>query len=180
MTETRQGQNSLTEHIMNLRKTIPSARVQRVFWPIVIVALALDLWSKAAVFKWLSGRGIVTVIDGFFQLVIAENAGAAFGIAQGQRFLLVTVSIVALAVMLVIFLLSGPDLKLIHIALGLFTAGLCGNLYDRIFNDGLVRDFIDIVYWPGKHWPAFNVADSMLCIAVGLMLISGFTEKTSR
>jgi signal peptidase II len=41
-----------------------------------------------------------------------------------------------------------------------------------------VRDFIDVVYWPGKHWPAFNVADSMLCAAVALIIISGFfTEK---
>jgi len=45
-------------------------------------------------------------------------------------------------------------------------------LYDRIFNDGRVRDFIDIVYWPGKHWPAFNVADSLLVIAVGLIIAS--------
>jgi signal peptidase II len=62
---------------------------------------------------------------------------------------------------------------LVHVALGLFAAGVCGNLYDRIFNDGLVRDFID-VYYRQHHWPAFNVADSMLCIAVGLGIISCF------
>ena len=67
-----------------------------------------------------------------------------------------------------------------HVALGLFTAGICGNLWDRIFNDGRVRDFIDIVYWPGKHWPAFNIADSMLCIGVGLMIISSLTEQSYR
>ena len=37
-----------------------------------------------------------------------------------------------------------------------------------------VRDFIDVVYWPGRHWPAFNVADTMLCIAVGLLIVSSF------
>ena len=90
------------------------------------------------------------------------------------------VSVIALVIILVIFLLSGTEKKLIHIALGLFAAGVCGNLYDRIFYDGFVRDFIDIVYWPGKHWPAFNVADSMLCIAVGLLVISASTGKSSR
>ena len=68
-----------------------------------------------------------------------------------------------------------------HAALGLFAAGICGNLYDRIFNNGLVRDFIDVVYWSGRHWPAFNFADSMLCIGVGVVIISGlFTEKSAR
>jgi signal peptidase II len=112
-------------------------------------------------------------------LVVAENAGAAFGIAAGQRYLLVGVSVVALIIILAIFLLSGTERKLVHVALGLFTAGVCGNLWDRIFNNGLVRDFIDVVYWPGRHWPAFNVADSMLCIAVGLLIISTFSTKKS-
>jgi signal peptidase II len=71
------------------------------------------------------------------------------------------------------FLFSGTKQRLVHVALGLFAAGVCGNLYDRIFNDGLVRDFID-VYYRQYHWPAFNVADSMLCIAVGLGVISCF------
>ena len=55
-------------------------------------------------------------------------------------------------------------------ALGLFMGGVAGNLYDRLFNDGMVRDFID-VYWRGWHWPAFNVADSMLCVAVGIFVV---------
>ena len=111
----------------------------------------------------------------------AVNDGAAFGIASGQRYLLVAVSVIALIVILTVFLFSGSERKLVHIALGLFAAGICGNLYDRIFNNGLVRDFIDVVYWPGRHWPAFNIADSMLCIGVGLLIISGaFTGKFSR
>ncbi len=69
---------------------------------------------------------------------------------------------------------------MIHIALGLFTGGILGNLYDRIFNDGMVRDFID-VYIGNKHWPTFNVADGLLCIGVGLLIISTFvTEKSSQ
>jgi signal peptidase II len=102
---------------------------------------------------------------------MAENTGAAFGIASGQRYFLTAISVVALIVILGIFLFGGIKQRLIHIALGLFTAGVCGNLWDRIFNGGRVRDFID-VYYSQYHWPAFNVADSMLCIAVGLLIIS--------
>jgi signal peptidase II len=83
-------------------------------------------------------------------------------------------------VVLGVFLFSGTQYRSIHIALGLFTGGICGNLYDRIFNDGLVRDFID-VYIGDKHWPTFNVADSLLCIGVGLLIVSTFlTEKPSQ
>ena len=144
--------------------------------------LALDLWSKAAVFDWLSRRqdGSVSVIDGFFRFVAVENTGAAFGIATGRTHLLTAVSLIALAVIFVVFFFGKVKRKLVYAALGLFAAGVCGNLYDRIFNDGRVRDFIDVVYWPGRHWPAFNIADSMLCIGVGLMIISTFTEKSSQ
>ena len=155
---------------------------QLIFWPLVLVGVGLDLWSKAAAFKWLETQPnyTVSVIDGFFQLVMAENPGSAFGLAAGQRYFLVAFSIVALIMILSMLVFSATEHKMFHIALGLFAAGVCGNLYDRIFNDGLVRDFIDI-YYRRSHWPAFNIADSMLCISVGLILISTYiTEKSSR
>ena len=156
---------------------LPNARQHMVFWPVAICGIALDLWTKSAVFGWLKQRPDYefSIIDGFLKLVLAENRGAAFGMAQGQRYLLVTVSIIALVVIIAAFLAMGAKHKLSSLSLGLFAGGVCGNLYDRLFNDGVVRDFIDVVYWPGKHWPAFNVADSMLCIAVGLLIISSFT-----
>lgn len=162
--------------------TLPGLKAQLIFWLLMAGGISLDLWSKKAVFDWLSRRqdGSFTVIDGFLHLVMAENTGAAFGMAAGQTLLLTVVSVIALVVVFAIFFFGKIKHTLIHIALGLFAAGICGNLYDRIFNDGRVRDFIDVVYWPGKHWPAFNVADSMLCIAVGLLIISTFTATPSR
>jgi signal peptidase II len=153
---------------------LPGLKAQLIFWPSIAVGIALDLWSKKAVFDWLQRqqRSNVSIIDGFLRVVMALNDGAAFGIFSGKPYLLAAVSIVALVAVFVVFLSSGAERKLVHVALGLFAAGVCGNLYDRIFNNGLVRDFIDVVYWPGRHWPAFNIADSMLCIAVGLLIIS--------
>ena len=144
------------------------------FWPITLAGITLDLWSKKAVFDWLSDRPDLShpIIDGFLTFVMVLNNGAVFGIGGGRRLQLIAVSVVMLvAVVLYFAFYSGRERRIVHIILALFTAGICGNLYDRIFNDGLVRDFIDVAYWPGRHWPAFNVADSLLCIAVGLVLI---------
>jgi len=154
---------------------LPDLAAQLIFWPLMAVGLTLDLWSKSAVFSWLDRQPdkSVSIIEGFLKLVIAENPGAAFGRFAGHSNLLMVVSVVALIVIFAIFLFSGTQQRLAHVALALFAAGVCGNLYDRIFNNGLVRDFID-VYYRQYHWPAFNVADSMLCVGVGLMIISSF------
>ena len=155
------------------RIKLPDFIAHLIYWPLVTIGITLDLWTKRAVFDWLEQKqgNSVSIVSGFLQLVMAENTGAAFGIASGQRYFLTTISVVALVAILGIFLFSGIKQRLIHIALGLFTAGVCGNLWDRVFNGGRVRDFID-VYYSQYHWPAFNVADSMLCIAVGLLIIS--------
>ena len=156
------------------RTRLPGLKAQLVFWPVMAIGLTLDLWSKSFVFGRLlqQQHNSISIIDGFLQLVLAENEGAAFGIATGHSQLLVAVSVIALMVIFAVFLFSGAERKLVHIALGLFTAGVCGNLYDRIFNEGFVRYFIDVVYWPGRHWTAFNIADTMICTAVGLLIIS--------
>lgn len=66
-------------------------------------------------------------------------------------------------------------------SLGCITAGIIGNLYDRAFNGGCVRDFIDVLIPViDYHWPTFNVADSLLCIGVGLMILGNLTSTTDR
>lgn len=171
--------SQLKHHV--LRAKLPSLTAHLIFWPLAAGGLGLDLWTKVAVFDWLQrqGRSSVPVINGFLKLVIALNNGAAFGLFRGRPQWLAAVSIVAVLLVLAIFLFGGCRQRLMNVALGLFTAGVLGNLYDRIFNDGLVRDFIDVVYWPGRHWPAFNVADSMLCIAVAILIISMLITRKS-
>ena len=160
----------------------PSSAIRHfIFWSIFTGGLAFDLWTKSAVFGWLGGlqgQGI-SIIDGFLRLQLAVNPGAAFGIAEGHRVMLVLISMVALVVILAIFIFARGERKIVVVALALFAAGVSGNLYDRAFNGGLVRDFIDVAYWPGRHWPAFNVADSMLCAAVGLLIISSLFSPKS-
>jgi len=166
--------------------SFPSLAAHLIFWPIVIAGVALDLWSKYATFLWLGGdpwKGdpnvIYPVIDSFFNIVNRLNDGAGFSIASGQTTILVTVSIVALVIMLGIFLFGNIRHKTMIVAFALFTAGIIGNLYDRAFNDGFVRDFLD--FYVGKHhWPSFNAADSMLCTAVGLLIICNIMTEVSQ
>jgi len=153
-----------------------------IFWSAAAAGVVLDLWSKNEIFKYLQSRNIdnISVISGFLNIVRAENTGAAFGIAAGMYRLLMVVSIIALIIIVLLFLFGREKSRPFYLALGFFAAGISGNLYDRIFNEGRVRDFIDVVYWPGRHWPAFNVADSLLCIAVGIILLLSFTETLYR
>ena len=166
----------------NTKITLPASKAQVIFWSVSMLGLAFDLWSKNAVFNWLQQQQShsVSIINGFLRFVMVENAGAAFGIAAGQRYFLIVVSVLALVGIFALFVFSSTKQNLVYVAMGLLTAGICGNLWDRFFNNGSVRDFID-VYYRQYHWPAFNVADSMLCIGVGLMLISSFfIEKSPR
>ncbi len=163
---------------------VPSLKAQLIFWPLMVLGLALDLWSKKAVFDWLEYQphNNKSIIDGFFRLVMILNDGAAFGLFSGHRYRLIAASIIALIFILVIFFCSRNQQKLFHIAIGMFAGGICGVLYDRVFNDGLVRDFIDVyirIFSREYHWPAFNVADSLLCVGVGLMIFSAvLTDKS--
>lgn len=166
--------------LRQLNSGLPDLTAHFVFWSLLLVGLTADLASKHAVFAKLQYGDTVPIIDGIVQLVRTQNPGAAFGIAAGKRGMLLAVSVIAIIVIFLVFFFSGTKRRSIHVALGLFAAGVCGNFYDRLFNNGLVRDFIDIVYWPGKHWPAFNIADSMLCIAVGLMIIATYSTPNQK
>ncbi len=149
------------------------------FWPITLAGAAFDLWSKAAVFNWLNWDERYSVINGFLQFIIRENDGAAFSAFQGWTKFLVAISCVALVVVVGIFFSHKVTSRLVLFAMGCITAGIIGNLYDRLFNEGRVRDFID-VYVGSHHWPTFNVADSLLCIGVGLLIISNLTASTDQ
>lgn len=162
------------------RHSLPDLRAHLLFWPIVIAGAGLDLWTKSAVFDWLitKPQAQYHIINGFLKFVMRENSGAAFSIARGQTLILVSVSVVALIAVTGLFLFGKISSRLMQTALAMFTAGIIGNLYDRITNEGFVRDFID-VYYRGYHWPAFNVADSMLCISVGILVITTITSGSS-
>ena len=153
---------------------LPDTIGHLIFWPILLSGLLADLATKRAVFAWLEHKlgQSVEILGGFLSFRMALNRGAAFGIASGHLPFLVGVSVVALLIILGVFFFTSARQRIVQVSLGLFAAGVSGNLWDRLFNGGQVRDFIDVVYWPGRHWHTFNVADTMLCVAVGLLVVA--------
>ncbi len=124
----------------------------------------------------------IEVITGFFDLAHVRNPGVAFGMMAGsawsfQRVFLILLSLAAMAaIMWVIYSSAAIELGLLA-GYSLFFGGALGNVIDRI-RYGEVIDFID-VHWGNVHWPAFNVADSALCVGAGLFLIHFVFKKNS-
>jgi len=111
----------------------------------------------------IEAHQILSVIPGFFNLVLVKNRGMAFGIFSQTRsgfyyyFLLFT-TIGAIGVILFFFFWIKRTKKWLTVGLSLILGGALGNLVDRV-RWGYVIDFLDF-FLKGYHWPAFNVADS--------------------
>ena len=150
---------------------------------ISLLVIGVDFASKAAVLAWLAPRGSVPVISGLFDLTYVRNPGGVFGmfrdIDPGLRSALFTVVPVAAIVLIAAYARRIPPAhRAAQVALALILGGAAGNLVDRI-RFGYVIDFLD-VYWRDHHWPAFNVADSAICVGVGLLMLETVTAPHHR
>jgi signal peptidase II len=156
--------------------------IDRQAMALVAITLIADQASKQLLLGYLMKAGaVVSVIDGFFRLVIVWNRGVSFGLLGGDRPLPAwLLSGVAIAVCIGLFLwLRRTERFLTGWGIGLVMGGAIGNVIDRA-RWGAVFDFADfhINQW---HWPAFNVADSAIVIGVGMMLVDSLiTEKQRR
>jgi signal peptidase II len=138
----------------------------------------LDQLTKYAVVQRFRLHESVRVIPGFFDLTYVRNPGAAFGFLAGasgvwRSVFFITVSIVALAVILALVRQARDRLPLM--AFALIGGGAVGNLIDRV-RFGEVVDFIDW-YYRSFHWPTFNIADSAISVGVGLLAIDMLLPK---
>ena len=142
---------------------------------VAITVLALDQLSKAAVRGYFTARtaGEHENITSFFNIVLIYNRGMSFGLFNGAGGLhALLFSLVAAAIVTVlIYWLSRVESPLLAVAIGLIIGGAIGNVVDRI-RLGAVVDFLDF-HAGSWHWPAFNVADSAICIGVAVMLLDG-------
>ena len=146
---------------------------------ILLVSLSivlLDQVSKYLVWKNLAFQARYPVFDGFFDVVHVHNTGAAWGMFAGQNAWLMILSFVVLFVMIFFRRYIMEDHISQQIAAGLITGGITGNLIDRL-RLGYVVDFLDF-YWGNAHFPAFNVADSSICVGAGLFLVSQFISAS--
>lgn len=142
--------------------------------------VAADLATKAAVAANV-GLGASHELLPFLNLVHVKNSGAAFGLLAGMgewaRWFLVGVS-VALVALLGALAVRGRVAPLERLALWVVIGGALGNLHDRV-RHGTVVDFID-VHAAGWHWPAFNVADSAICVGLALYVLAAFLVPRDR
>ncbi|GAA2101120.1 signal peptidase II [Microlunatus panaciterrae] len=142
------------------------------FAGVALTGLVLDIATKVLAMAYLDGSRPVRLLGGLLHLHLVRNPGAAFSL--GEKY---TVVFAALSILVLVFVLVRLVPKIGHagwsVALGLLTAGVAGNLGDRLFRDpgflhGHVVDFLQL-----PRWPIFNVAD--MCItaaAVAIMFLS--------
>jgi len=141
------------------------------------VTVALDLYTKKLI-QHAFEYGEHLKITQFFDLVRYHNEGAAFSFladAGGwQKIFFSTISIVAIVVMIYLIRKHKQE-KLFCFGLALVLGGAIGNLYDRL-TLGYVVDFL-FFHYNTFYWPAFNVADSAICVGVGLLILDSFKQE---
>src|SRR6266446_1118397 len=149
-----------------------------------ILFLSLPLYVLDQATKWLVLQNIhpedpqLPVVHDFFYLVNVTNNGAAFGSFKNNNAFFIVLSCLALVVVLALLLRPRSPDALRDLSLALLLAGIMGNLTDR-FVHGHVIDFLLFdLHVPLAHpWPAFNVADSCICIAVVFFIVHSFRQE---
>jgi signal peptidase II len=119
-----------------------------------------------------------TVIENFFDLVRVHNRGVAFGMGNEgpyANYVFGTISLAALGLIGWMWKKGGFPTKLSQVAVALLVSGVMGNLLDR-FTRGYVVDFLHFNLG-FMTWPAFNVADSCICIAAAFLFFSAFQKE---
>lgn len=145
------------------------------FTGLAVAALVavLDQGSKALVYRYLADTAPVLPMTSFFNLVTAWNTGVSFSMFNDLGvvgvYILSAFSLIV-AVLLVCWLRKESSCYM-QTALGMVIGGAIGNMIDRLCH-GAVFDFLD-VHVLGHHWPAFNLADSFICIGAVLIICEG-------
>jgi len=158
---------------------MPSLSTRRIA-VIALLVLALDQITKQLVKRLLPPPDEKSIIDGFFKFVHWENTGAAWSMFTGRNYVLAIIGVVALFVLFRSRHHFDSHTTPGQVALGLIFGGIVGNLIDRVFV-GHVTDFLYFyVQRRGGNeigFPAFNVADSAICIGVGLIFILSWKNE---
>ena len=157
--------------------------MKKKYWILLILCfgiLLLDQWTKHLIVQKLALYQRIEVIQGFFNLIHVRNTGGAFGIFGGENgglgpVLFVVVSLIAIGALVFLFIKTKENEKTLALSFSLVLGGALGNLIDR-FRYGEVIDFLEcyLPFLPWQifnPWPAFNVADSAICVGIGFLAL---------
>jgi signal peptidase II len=166
--------------------------------PLYLLDQATKFWTIAKFpVPWSFDAHEIPVIEHFFYLVRVHNQGVAFGLGNGSAWapiVFLFVPLVAMTMIRIFWKKGVFDHPLSKIAVALLVCGIFGNLTDRLVQgflldefkslgiwqrlmQGYVVDFISIQLPFYGRWPAFNVADSCICIAAVLLFIGGIRDE---
>ncbi|MFC4735525.1 signal peptidase II [Bacillus daqingensis] len=146
-----------------------------IYYVIAAVIIGADQLTKWLVIDRMEIGQSIELIEGFLYLTSHRNAGAAFGILQGQMWLFYIATVVVVGVIIYMIQAKLDGSRWYGVALGLILGGALGNFIDRVYA-GAVVDFID-VYIFTYNFPIFNVADSALVTGVIMVILHVFIEE---
>jgi signal peptidase II len=138
----------------------------------------LDQWTKQLVLRFIDPDQPRVLIAGFFNLVNVTNTGAAFGSFRNNNSFFIAISISALVVVVSLLVRRRHRNVWRDVSLALLLAGILGNLTDRLIYGHVIDFLLFDLHVPYAHpWPAFNVADSCISIAVVLFIVQSFLKE---
>jgi signal peptidase II len=146
-----------------------------------ILLISLPLYVGDQITKWLILRNVQPEdppdVEKFFNLVNVTNNGAAFGSFRNNNTFFIVLSCIALLLVTALLLRRRSPDALRDISLALLLAGIIGNLTDRLLHGHVIDFLLFNLHIPlANPWPAFNVADSCICIAVVCFIIHSFKK----
>lgn len=171
-------------------RRVPASRVV-VFCVIAVLGAAVDLATKELAFRYRglpSEQPVKWVIEGYLGIETAVNTGAVFGIGAGKGLLFATLSVMAgMAILVWLFWFGAARSWWLCTALAMVSAGILGNLYDRMgmwWYEGLpipwksgVRDWILMQAGDAYKWPNYNIADSLLVVGAIMLVWRSFLPE---
>ncbi len=143
-----------------------------IYWPVMLFVVVSDLITKAIAVATLSPSGVPRPVLGeVLRWTLVYNPGAAFGLYLGQysRWIFLTLSIAALAILWRMYRQTAAGDVPRTLAIALVSSGALGNLIDRVRHAYGVVDFIDVGIGASR-WPTFNIAD--MAVSTGAFLLA--------
>jgi signal peptidase II len=139
---------------------------------------ALDQWTKQVVLRFINPDEPRIVVPDFFSVVNVTNTGAAFGSFRGNNGFFIIISSIAFLIVVTLLVRQHPRSLWRDVSLALLLAGILGNLTDRLVYGHVIDFLLFNLHVPhADPWPAFNVADSCISIAVVLFVVHSFWKE---